>query len=210
MGNSEVSLTFKTLSKKQFQLTFNASDTLEVVKEKVAGHENLIPSTIKLIYQGKELTENSKTLQDLGFNPNISIIVVGKKVQPQNVNNTTSNVNSNTPVDENRSTLPSTKEDIVLSKINEIQQRAENLEKEVQALKDKREELGEKKYAFERKKCDEYLTRCLLDLDGINVDGNEELRKKRRTAIVFIHSILSLVLQHIICNKNSKHQEEGK
>lgn len=28
MGNSEVTLNFKTLSKKQFQLTFNASETV--------------------------------------------------------------------------------------------------------------------------------------------------------------------------------------
>ncbi|KAF0979902.1 hypothetical protein FDP41_001055 [Naegleria fowleri] len=198
MGNSEVTLNFKTLSKKQFQLTFNASETLEVVKEKVAVHEHLLASTVKLVYQGKELTESTKTLQELGFDPNISIIVVGKKtkLQTQTTNNASSpsNVNNNiTQIEEQIQKSTPTKEEITLSKINEIQQRAENLEQEVKSLKDKREELGEKKYIFEKKKCDEYLTLCLIDLDGINVEGNEELRKKRRTTIVFIQSVQSFI-----------------
>ena len=152
--------------------------------------------TVKLVYQGKELTDDTSVISDLNINPSLAIVVVGKKLPAtnnptSNATNVSENVQQPTQQSNKQPTL--TKQQVALSKIEQIQQKAETLEKEAQALKDKKEELGEKKYDYERKKVDEYLTRCLLELDNVDVDGEEELRMKRKNAIRFIQCVQNFI-----------------
>ena len=153
---------------------------------------------LKMVYQGKELTENTLTIGDLKLDPTLSIIVVGKKKgRSSSAKSNKSNEETQPTQEPQTQPMPpvvrKTKEEMMIEKIDSVQQRADNLEKEVKELKEKRQELGETKYAFERRKCDEYLTRCLLDLDVIDVEGNEDIRNKRRQVIKFVQSVQSFI-----------------
>jgi len=168
------------------------------VREKVSEHEGLQMAGLKMVYQGRELMDDTMTIGDLKLDPTLSIIIVGKKKKKRS-SSASSNEAQTTPHEPQTQQQPmppvvrKTKEEIMIEKIDSVQQRADNLEKEVKELKEKRQELGETKYAFERRKCDEYLTRCLLDLDVIDVEGNEDIRNKRRQVIKFVQSVQSFI-----------------
>ena len=170
-----------------------------MVREKVSEHEKLLTDSLKLVYQGKELTKNSSAISDLELDPKISIFVVGKKApktKPPKETPTPKTQVQQPPQQQQPQQPPTpilSKEETALLKIDEILHKAEQTEIQLTNLKERQVGMGEKKYTLEKKKCDEFLTRCLLDLDGVDVNGNEDLRAKRRNVIKHIQTVQSFI-----------------
>ncbi|KAJ1979693.1 UV excision repair protein rad23 [Dimargaris verticillata] len=71
-------LTFKTLQQKQFQIDAELTETIADVKEKIATAEGFQPSTQKLVYMGKILTD-AQTVEELNFKDNSFLVLMVTK-----------------------------------------------------------------------------------------------------------------------------------
>ncbi|KAJ1982936.1 UV excision repair protein rad23 [Dimargaris xerosporica] len=74
-------LTFKTLQQKQFQIDAELAETIADVKEKIAAAEGFQPSTQKLVYMGKILTD-AQTVEELNFKDNSFLVLMVTKPKP--------------------------------------------------------------------------------------------------------------------------------
>ena len=104
MDINEITICVKHLSSRVYEITINPRETVERLKEKVAELSNISVDTIKLIFRGKILKNNSDILTDLGITTGHTIHMVKKKTkaskpEPLNKNpaHPSPNVDQNAP-----------------------------------------------------------------------------------------------------------------
>jgi len=77
-----MNITVKTLKQTQFQLRVEKTDTIAAVKKKIEdlqGPENYATHTQKLLFQGKILSDDNKTLADYGVEDNTFVVIMTSK-----------------------------------------------------------------------------------------------------------------------------------
>jgi len=75
----------KTLKQTQFALTVDKTDTVAIVKQKIEqqeGSQHYLASTQKLLYQGKILSDDNKTLGDYGVEDSTFLVIMTSKPVP--------------------------------------------------------------------------------------------------------------------------------
>nr|CAG4717695.1 unnamed protein product [Naegleria fowleri] len=73
-------IAFKTVTKRQFELEANPTDTIKHLKQLVEDNTEFSSAGMKLIYGGKELNDD-QTIESANIQSNIAVILVAKKKQ---------------------------------------------------------------------------------------------------------------------------------
>ncbi|KAL9650649.1 hypothetical protein ABK040_016366 [Willaertia magna] len=159
-------------------------------------------TSIPIHFQNKKTTTNNTT--NTNNNTTFNHKKMGNTIMGNDESTTSTTNNSSSSTNNNNNTAQNlapklTREEQSLLQINAIENEAKKYQEAIQELKGKKgntELLEENKYNYEKRKLDEYLTRCMLKLDAVEIP-NDEIRNKRRMTIQFIQKVIKTIEEEL-------------